>query len=157
MSTTPTLFIRCNCIDCHGPSFVISRLVFSSGSWPLPKLLLFPSFDAAASCARPAVDPAHFQPYTYWPLVVLTCAITQHVAVIFVFLATFVDLNEHMLDPRTLVWICVACFFVCYAIWTLLDDRRTEVDSWGKSDNQSSSNNSRKSELTICFHPKAKS
>jgi len=64
---------------------------------------------------------ANFRPYTYWPLVVLACAITQHIAVIFIFLAIFVRLKEQLLDPRTLVFVSVLCFFGGYAGWNILD------------------------------------
>lgn len=84
---------------------------------------------------------AHFRPYTYWPLVTLTCTITQHVAVIFVFLATFVQLNEHLLDPRTLVWICVACFLVCYTIWNILDDGKHKEQALRKTNNDNNNSN----------------
>ena len=60
---------------------------------------------------------ANFRPYTYWPLVILACAITQHLATTFIFLSVFVRLKEHTLDPRTLVSISVACFFIGYFIW----------------------------------------
>ncbi|KAF5313115.1 hypothetical protein D9619_003188 [Psilocybe cf. subviscida] len=63
----------------------------------------------------------NFRPYTYWPLVILSCAITQHIAVIFVFLAIFVRLKEQLLDPRTLVFVSVLCFFAGYASWNILD------------------------------------
>ncbi|KAH0583589.1 hypothetical protein H2248_009210 [Termitomyces sp. 'cryptogamus'] len=60
----------------------------------------------------------NFTPYTYWPLVLLSCAITQHVATIFIFLATFVRLKEHMVDPRSLILISVGCFVAGYTIWS---------------------------------------
>lgn len=63
---------------------------------------------------------AHFRPYAYWPLVFLTCTITQHIAVVFIFVAVFVQLNQHLLDPRTLVSICLVSFVLLYALWTLL-------------------------------------
>lgn len=75
---------------------------------------------------------AHFRPYTYWPLVILACTITQHVSVIFVFLATFVRLNEHALDPRTLVWLCVACFLGCYGIWVFLEPTPSHLPAKAK-------------------------
>jgi len=63
----------------------------------------------------------NFRPYSYWPLVLLSCAITQHLATIFIFLAIFVRLKEHSLDPRILVWISVGCFLAGYVTWELLD------------------------------------
>ncbi|KAJ7357388.1 phosphatidylinositol N-acetylglucosaminyltransferase [Mycena albidolilacea] len=64
---------------------------------------------------------ANFRPYTYWPLVLLSCAITQHLATIFIFVSVFVRLKENFLDPHTLVWISVGCFFTGYLNWELLD------------------------------------
>ncbi|KAJ7932381.1 phosphatidylinositol N-acetylglucosaminyltransferase [Mycena leptocephala] len=64
---------------------------------------------------------ANFKPYTYWPLVLLSCAITQHLATIFIFVSVFVRLKENYLDPHTLVWISVCCFLTGYLSWELLD------------------------------------
>ncbi|KAJ7181677.1 phosphatidylinositol N-acetylglucosaminyltransferase [Mycena crocata] len=64
---------------------------------------------------------ANFRPYTYWPLVLLSCAITQHLATIFIFVSVFVRLKESYLDPHILVWISVGCFFGGYLSWELLD------------------------------------
>ncbi|KAF9481414.1 phosphatidylinositol N-acetylglucosaminyltransferase [Pholiota conissans] len=61
----------------------------------------------------------NFRPYTYWPLVILSCSITQHLAVIFIFLPVFVRLKEHTLDPRSLVCISVLCFFLGYVFWNV--------------------------------------
>ncbi|KAJ7092746.1 phosphatidylinositol N-acetylglucosaminyltransferase subunit C [Mycena epipterygia] len=66
---------------------------------------------------------ANFRPYTYWPLVLLSCAITQHLATIFIFVSVFVQLKENYLDPHILVWISVGCFFTGYLSWELLLDR----------------------------------
>ncbi|KAF8872132.1 phosphatidylinositol N-acetylglucosaminyltransferase subunit C [Gymnopilus junonius] len=63
----------------------------------------------------------NLRPYTYWPLVVLSCSITQHLAVIFVFLAVFVRLKEETLDPRSLVCLSVFSFFIGYITWNALD------------------------------------
>lgn len=80
---------------------------------------------------------AHFRPYTYWPLVFLACTITQHVSVILVFLGTFVRLNEHLLDPRTLIWACIASFLVCYAMWILLDRGKRHPNAQKSGDSNS--------------------
>ncbi|KAJ7706160.1 phosphatidylinositol N-acetylglucosaminyltransferase [Mycena rosella] len=64
---------------------------------------------------------ANFRPYTYWPLVCLSCAITQHLATIFIFVSVFVQLKEDYLDPHILVWISVGCFLTGYLCWELLD------------------------------------
>ncbi|KAF8745575.1 hypothetical protein AX14_006896 [Amanita brunnescens Koide BX004] len=63
----------------------------------------------------------NFRPYTYWSLVSLSCAVTQHLATICVFISVFVYLKEHLLDPRTLIWLSVGCFVVGYTLWVLLD------------------------------------
>jgi phosphatidylinositol glycan class C protein len=64
---------------------------------------------------------ANFRPYTYWPLVLASCAITQHLATIYIFLAIFVRLKEGYLDARILVWVSVGCFVGGYMTWELLD------------------------------------
>lgn len=51
----------------------------------------------------------------------LSCAITQHLATIFIFVSVFVRLKENYLDPHTLVWISVCCFLTGYLSWELLD------------------------------------
>ncbi|PPQ80841.1 hypothetical protein CVT25_001966 [Psilocybe cyanescens] len=66
----------------------------------------------------------NFRPYTYWPLVVLSCSITQHLAVTFVFLAVFARLKEQILDPRSLICVSVLCFLIGYIIWNALDRRK---------------------------------
>jgi len=63
----------------------------------------------------------NFRPYTYWPLVLASCAITQHLATIYIFLAIFVRLKEGYLDARILVWVSVGCFVGGYMTWELLD------------------------------------
>ncbi len=64
---------------------------------------------------------ANFHPYTYWELVPLSFAVTQHLATIFVFLSAFVHLKEGTLDPRTLVWITSVCFVLGYLVWEIQD------------------------------------
>ncbi|KII94361.1 hypothetical protein PLICRDRAFT_99714 [Plicaturopsis crispa FD-325 SS-3] len=70
----------------------------------------------------------NFKPYTYGQLVIASCAITQHLATIYIFLAVFLRLKARTLDPRILVWISIGCFVVGYTAWELLDrspgDRR---------------------------------
>ncbi|KAI0361638.1 phosphatidylinositol N-acetylglucosaminyltransferase [Trametes cingulata] len=63
----------------------------------------------------------NFKPYTYWHLVVLSCPISQHLASIFVFLAVFMRLQQHLLDPRALVWISAGVFIAGYMVWEILD------------------------------------
>ncbi|KAG1757552.1 phosphatidylinositol N-acetylglucosaminyltransferase subunit C [Suillus lakei] len=62
----------------------------------------------------------NFKPYTYWPLVLLCCAITQHLATIFTFLAVFVRLKERWLDARVLLWVSIVSFFGGYALCEIL-------------------------------------
>ncbi|OBZ79790.1 Phosphatidylinositol N-acetylglucosaminyltransferase GPI2 subunit [Grifola frondosa] len=63
----------------------------------------------------------NFKPYTYWHLVLLSFATSQHLASIFVFLAIFVRLRERLLDPRVLVWASVVVFLAGYVVWEVLD------------------------------------
>ncbi|KAH7911189.1 phosphatidylinositol N-acetylglucosaminyltransferase subunit C [Hygrophoropsis aurantiaca] len=69
----------------------------------------------------------NFKPYTYGPLVLLSCAITQHLATIFTFIAVFVRLKENLLDPRVLLWTSIACFLVGYMLWEVLNYSDTQV------------------------------
>ncbi|KAJ3786633.1 phosphatidylinositol N-acetylglucosaminyltransferase [Lentinula aff. detonsa] len=62
----------------------------------------------------------NFKPYTYWPLVHLSIAITQHLATIFIFLSVFVRLKDRSLDPRVLIFVSLGCFFVGYFVWEVL-------------------------------------
>ncbi|KAK7064218.1 phosphatidylinositol N-acetylglucosaminyltransferase [Favolaschia claudopus] len=64
---------------------------------------------------------ANFRPYTYWPLVLLSCTITQHLATIFIFVSVFVRLKQQSLHPPTLIWVSIACFSTGYLFWELLD------------------------------------
>ncbi|KAF9456553.1 phosphatidylinositol N-acetylglucosaminyltransferase subunit C [Collybia nuda] len=64
---------------------------------------------------------SNFKPQTYWPLVLLSCAITQHISTIFIFLSIFVWIQQSKLDPRTMVWITGGSSLVGYAIWEVLD------------------------------------
>ncbi len=66
---------------------------------------------------------ANFKPYTYWSLVLLACAITQHVASIFIYLGIFLQLREDTLNPRTLLWSSIGAFCVGYGCWTLLSSK----------------------------------
>ncbi|GLB34705.1 putative phosphatidylinositol n-acetylglucosaminyltransferase [Lyophyllum shimeji] len=88
----------------------------------------------------------NFKPYTYWPVVLLSCAITQHISTIFIFLATFVRLRERLLDPRTLVLISVACFVAGYTVWSWLD-----VAMISKADRNANHLKALKSSILIFF------
>lgn len=61
------------------------------------------------------------KPYTYWPLVVGSCAITQHLSSILLFIVAFVYLYNGSLDPRFLVFISAGMFLVGLVLWELLD------------------------------------
>lgn len=87
---------------------------------PWGETVSLPRFHQCAFGAQ-CGDKANFRPYAYWPLVLLSCAITQHISTIFIFLATFVRIKEKLLDPRTVVWITVVSSVVGYATWELLD------------------------------------
>ncbi|KAJ8522527.1 hypothetical protein ONZ45_g895 [Pleurotus djamor] len=63
----------------------------------------------------------NFQPYTYWTLVLLSFAISQHLSSLFIFLAVYVRLKDLSLHPHFLVWASVVCFLVGYVVWALLD------------------------------------
>ncbi|KAJ4486182.1 phosphatidylinositol N-acetylglucosaminyltransferase subunit C [Lentinula aciculospora] len=63
----------------------------------------------------------NFKPYTYWPLVHLSTAITQHLATIFIFLCIFVQLKDHSLDPRVVIFMSLGSFFLGYFLWEVLD------------------------------------
>ncbi|KAH8120374.1 phosphatidylinositol N-acetylglucosaminyltransferase [Phellopilus nigrolimitatus] len=64
---------------------------------------------------------SNFHPYTYWPLVLAACTITQHISSIFIFLITFSHLYDESWDPRILVWISVCMFVVGFIVWELLE------------------------------------
>ncbi|PAV22429.1 phosphatidylinositol N-acetylglucosaminyltransferase [Pyrrhoderma noxium] len=63
----------------------------------------------------------NFRPYTYWPLVLASCAISQHISAIFVFLVTFSHLYDESWDPRILVWVSICMFLTGFAIWELFE------------------------------------
>ncbi|KIY52749.1 phosphatidylinositol N-acetylglucosaminyltransferase [Fistulina hepatica ATCC 64428] len=67
----------------------------------------------------------NFKPYTYWPLVLLSGAISQHLASVFIFLDVFMLLHNGHLHPRILVCVAVACFLVGYTVWEIYDRRLT--------------------------------
>ncbi|KAN0100634.1 Phosphatidylinositol N-acetylglucosaminyltransferase subunit C [Tylopilus felleus] len=62
----------------------------------------------------------NFTPYSYWPLVFMCCAITQHLGTVFVFLAIFVKLKERSIDARVLLWVSVTCSVLGYGTWEIL-------------------------------------
>ncbi|KAI0287267.1 phosphatidylinositol N-acetylglucosaminyltransferase [Russula brevipes] len=78
---------------------------------PFPDNYVPPTFLAALS-KNPNVLP-----YRYWPLVLGACTISQHLSVVFVFLAVFTRLLDHTLDPRLLVVLSSAAFVTGCIIW----------------------------------------
>lgn len=82
---------------------------------PYPDNYVPPSFLSSLS------KNPNFTPYTYWPLVLGSCAITQHLSTIFIFLSTFVRLLDQSFDPRLLVTTSAAMFVAGYIIWEILD------------------------------------
>lgn len=76
---------------------------------------------------------ANVLPYQYWPLMLGACTISQHLSVIFIFLAVFTRLLDHTLDPRLLVILSSATFVVGCIIWEAMeyfgrDELRTPSD-----------------------------
>lgn len=74
-----------------------------------------------------ATDPvslANFQPYTYAPVVLASCIITQHISTIFIFIAVFARLRSGSLDPRLLVCVTICCHVVGYTIWEVIEYRK---------------------------------
>ncbi|KAF8591843.1 phosphatidylinositol N-acetylglucosaminyltransferase [Ramaria rubella] len=65
----------------------------------------------------------NFQPYTYGPIVLASCMITQHVSTIFIFLAIFARLHSGSLDPRLLVGVAVCFYIVGYILWEIIEFR----------------------------------
>jgi len=62
----------------------------------------------------------NFTPYSYWLLVFMCCAITQHLGTVFIFLAIFVRLKERSIDARVLLWMSVTCSVLGYGMWEVL-------------------------------------
>ncbi|KAI0299666.1 phosphatidylinositol N-acetylglucosaminyltransferase subunit C [Multifurca ochricompacta] len=74
-----------------------------------------PSYNLLFFCA------ANVLPYQYWPLVLGACTISQHLSVIFVFLAVFTRLLDDTLDPRLLVILSTLSFLGGCIVWELLE------------------------------------
>ncbi|KAI0276809.1 phosphatidylinositol N-acetylglucosaminyltransferase [Russula aff. rugulosa BPL654] len=60
-------------------------------------------------------------PYRYWPLLLGACTVSQHLSVIFIFLAVFTRLLDHSLDPRLLVVLSSTAFVVGCIIWEAME------------------------------------
>jgi len=63
----------------------------------------------------------NFRPYSYWPLSLASCAVTQHISALFIFLVTFVHISDASWDPRILVWLSIGMFIVGYLVWEILE------------------------------------
>ncbi|KAI0033163.1 phosphatidylinositol N-acetylglucosaminyltransferase subunit C [Vararia minispora EC-137] len=66
------------------------------------------------------VKNSNVQPYTYWELVIGSCAITQHISTISIFLVAFIHLRHQTLDPRLLVFASTALFVTGFLVWEIL-------------------------------------
>jgi phosphatidylinositol N-acetylglucosaminyltransferase subunit C len=64
---------------------------------------------------------ANVLPYRYWPLMLGACTVSQHLSIIFIFLAVFTGLLDHSLDPRLLVILSSGTFMVGCIIWEVLE------------------------------------
>lgn len=60
---------------------------------------------------------ANVSPYSFWPLALSACAITQHIAVVSIFLVTFVHIYDTSWDPRILVWASIVVFLLGFLVW----------------------------------------
>jgi hypothetical protein len=70
---------------------------------------------------------ANRPPYAYAPVVLASCAVTQHICTISIFLATFIHINTGHLDPRVLVWVSIGCSVGGYLIWEALSREAPET------------------------------
>lgn len=63
-----------------------------------------------------------------------SCSITQHISVLFIFLAVFARLYNDTLDPRLLAGVTICCYFTGYFIWELVELRghplHLEIRAW---------------------------
>src|SRR6266403_420797 len=60
-------------------------------------------FKCLSWIANPHFFTANVLPYRYWPLMLGACTISQHLSVVFIFLAVFTRVLDHTLDPRLLI------------------------------------------------------
>ncbi|KAG8986176.1 hypothetical protein FRB90_004180, partial [Tulasnella sp. 427] len=61
--------------------------------------------------------------YKYFPLVLSTCAVTQHMSIIFIFVGTFIQLSRDQVDPTLLVWSCISAFPIGNLLWEVMEWR----------------------------------
>lgn len=64
---------------------------------------------------------ANVLPYEYWPLVLGVCTVSQHLSIIFIFLAVFTRLLDHTLDPRLLVVLSSVTFVAGFILWESIE------------------------------------
>jgi Phosphatidylinositol N-acetylglucosaminyltransferase len=88
---------------------------------------------------------ANVLPYRYWPLMLGACTISQHLSVIFIFLAVFTRLLDHTLDPRLLVVLSSATFVVGCIIWEAME-------YFGRDVLRSTPSDRRKFVLPLCLN-----
>ncbi|KAF8509822.1 phosphatidylinositol N-acetylglucosaminyltransferase [Gautieria morchelliformis] len=67
----------------------------------------------------------NFQPYSYAPVVLASCNITQHISTIFIFIAVFAHLHDGSLDPRLLVGVAVCCHVLGYTVREIVESRNS--------------------------------
>ncbi len=70
---------------------------------------------------NPYVFTANVLPYRYWPLMLGACTVSQHLSIIFIFLAVFTGLLDHTLDPRLLVVLSSGTFTVGCITWEVVE------------------------------------
>ncbi|KAF8516174.1 phosphatidylinositol N-acetylglucosaminyltransferase [Hysterangium stoloniferum] len=68
----------------------------------------------------------NFEPYTYIPVVLASCMVTQHISTIFIFLAVFARLQSGVLDPRLLVAVAVCCHLGGHIVWEVAESNARE-------------------------------
>ncbi|KAH7103053.1 phosphatidylinositol N-acetylglucosaminyltransferase [Auriculariales sp. MPI-PUGE-AT-0066] len=62
---------------------------------------------------------ANFRPYSFLALVLASCAVTQHLSTIFIFVSVFIRLLDESLDARGLSWIALCAQFLGSVVWDL--------------------------------------
>jgi hypothetical protein len=86
-----------------------------------PRTVIHASSNSFHELLNPYFLVANVLPYRCWPLMLGACTISQHLSVIFVFLAVFTHLLNHTLDPRLLVVLSSATFVVGCIIWETME------------------------------------
>ncbi len=78
-------------------------------------------FKCLSWIANPHFFTANVLPYRYWPLMLGACTISQHLSVVFIFLAVFTRVLDHTLDPRLLIVLSSGTFVVGCIIWEAME------------------------------------